>query len=63
MPLFDFECQNCRERFEEIVFSSTTVRCPNCSDTEVKKLPSLVAIGRSRGGSSASLPSFPVGGG
>ena len=58
MPLFDFECQKCHEQFEELVFGSTQVRCPKCAESEVKKLPSRVSIGR--GGSSSSTSSGPV---
>lgn len=57
MPLFDFECQKCHERFEELVFASTQVRCPNCGEGEVRKLPSRVAIGRASSGSSAGASS------
>jgi len=63
MPLFDFECQNCHERFEELVFASTQVRCPKCAELDVRKLPSRIAIGRSSGGGFSSAPSFPMGGG
>ena len=64
MPLFDFECQKCHERFEELVFASTQVRCPKCAEADVKKLPSRVAIGRGGAGSSAgSSPALSFGGG
>lgn len=64
MPLFDFECQKCHERFEELVFASTQVRCPRCADAEVKKLPSRVAIGRGGSGDGAcATPSYSPGGG
>lgn len=61
MPLFDFECQKCHERFEELVFASTQVRCPRCAEPDVKKLPSRVSIGRG-GGASSSMPAFTGGG-
>lgn len=65
MPLFDFECRECHERFEEIVSSETRVVCPDCGSGDVAKLWSPFAVGR--GGSSASAsrcaPSIPAGGG
>lgn len=62
MPLFDFECRECRERFEEIVSSETKVVCPGCGSSDLAKLWSPFAVGR--GGSSAPrrAPSIPAGG-
>jgi putative FmdB family regulatory protein len=55
MPLFDFECRECRERFEELVSSGTKVVCPGCGSADLAKLWSPFAVGRG-GRSSASAP-------
>ena len=46
MPLYEFECEACRKRFERIQrFSDPTPdECPNCGKGPVKKLFSSPAI-------------------
>jgi putative FmdB family regulatory protein len=46
MPLYEFECEACRKRFERIQkFSDPTPDvCPNCGKGPVKKLLSSPAI-------------------
>ena len=46
MPLYEYECQACHHRFEQIQrFSDPLVRqCPKCGRKKVKKLPSSPAI-------------------
>ncbi|HTM25950.1 MAG TPA: zinc ribbon domain-containing protein [Vicinamibacterales bacterium] len=46
MPLYEFECEACRKRFERIQkFSDPTPEvCPNCGKGPVRKLPSSPAI-------------------
>ena len=63
MPMFDFECRECKERFEEIVSSDSHVVCPVCGSDEVAKLWSPFAVGRGGGSTTRSAPSFPAGGG
>lgn len=51
MPLYDFHCRRCEERFEEIVRNreqAAKVTCPGCGSDEVDKLPSGFAT-RARG--------------
>lgn len=42
MPLYDFECRKCGERFEDIADVDCTGGevCPNCASTETTKLMS-----------------------
>lgn len=43
MPIYDFECGDCGERFEELVRREETPPCPRCSGTRVERRISLVA--------------------
>ncbi len=68
MPLYEYECQACHHRFEQIQrFSDPLVKiCPKCGRKKVKKLLSSPAIqfkgsgfyitDYQRKGSSSSLP-------
>lgn len=41
MPLYDFECEKCGNRFEELVSSYRNVdkvECPECSSSELKRV-------------------------
>ena len=67
MPLFEFECNACKHRFEELVLSSskTVEECPNCHEKDVKKLVSAGSVRTGGGGMSSSIPApscSPVGG-
>ena len=46
MPLYEFQCESCHERFEKIQkFSDPTPEsCPKCGAGPVRKLPSSPAI-------------------
>lgn len=54
MPLYEFECRTCRERFEDLVRSSVeadqTVECPACGAKDAVRLLSAFSTG---GGSSS----------
>ena len=49
MPLFEFVCKDCNEKFEKIVFSinNETIECPKCKSKNVQKQFSLFASGNS----------------
>lgn len=38
MPIFEYKCAKCKEKFEELVTDQTQVMCPNCGSVEVNKL-------------------------
>ena len=63
MPMYDYHCKNCGEKFEELVFSSSTpdeeITCPNCKENKSKRLFSapMVSTGRSSNGVSSSSSS------
>ncbi len=44
MPIYEYECCNCCECFERLVFSSDeaeAVRCPKCESSDVHKMMSV----------------------
>ena len=46
MPIFEFQCQECGNPFEEFVFSSsaiTELTCPNCGSENIRKKLSTFA--------------------
>lgn len=56
MPLFDFKCSQCGERFERLVRTSTFagLTCPRCGAPDPKKQVSVFAsVGSSQSRESA----------
>ncbi|MBN1163686.1 MAG: zinc ribbon domain-containing protein [Candidatus Krumholzibacteriota bacterium] len=54
MPIFEYECNKCGEKFEELVASpEQKVQCPACSSKSVEKQFSLFAGGKCDCSSSA----------
>ncbi len=46
MPIFEYRCSSCHERFEELVFTRTRpkkVECPKCGGTKAEPLLSVFA--------------------
>ncbi len=41
MPIYEYECRECRSRFELLLLASTTPACPACEATDLDKLVSL----------------------
>ena len=44
MPIYDYQCTSCQQRFEQIVKPGETPACPGCGGNEVVRLftPSAV---------------------
>jgi putative FmdB family regulatory protein len=44
MPIYEYRCQECEERFEEFLSSSTNPAppCPKCGSTSVERLLSQI---------------------
>jgi putative FmdB family regulatory protein len=56
MPIFEYTCEKCAYRFDQLVLrADTDVKCPLCQG-KVKKLFSNFAVGHAQG-SASSLPS------
>ncbi len=54
MPLFEYECLDCKSRFEKLIFNKETeVVCAVCGSKKVNQLLSVFAVG---GGNSAATP-------
>ncbi|MGB9791255.1 MAG: FmdB family zinc ribbon protein [Thermacetogeniaceae bacterium] len=52
MPIFDFKCNDCGERFTELLasyFEKDKVSCPKCGSKNVTLLISACGFGRSNG--------------
>jgi putative FmdB family regulatory protein len=44
MPIYEFECEDCGERFEELVAASVAAApCPACGSTRTRRLISTVS--------------------
>ncbi len=45
MPLFEYECRDCKARFEQLVYGSNTrVACKKCGSTRLSQLLSTFAV-------------------
>ena len=45
MPIYDFKCQDCGERFEALVRRSTdTAACPSCKSERLQQMISSFAM-------------------
>lgn len=46
MPMFDFECRACQNRYEAMSrFGEPLPPCPECGSTEVDKIPAIGGLG------------------
>jgi putative FmdB family regulatory protein len=43
MPIYEFECEECGTRFEELVAAGGTVPCPACGAERTRRLYSAVS--------------------
>ncbi len=41
MPIYEYRCRACDERFEKLVSGQTAVACPRCASDEVTRTLSL----------------------
>ena len=53
MPIYEYECGDCRSQFELLVRNSEQVRCKACGSTRLEKLLSVPAAHTS--GSSSTI--------
>lgn len=61
MPIYEYRCPSCDERFEELVRrSDAAVACPSCGTAEVERLLSVFAGIGGSGSSPAPTPSQVV---
>jgi len=46
MPVYEYDCEACGERFDKLVFSKalgSLIQCPQCGSDQVSKRLSLIA--------------------
>jgi putative FmdB family regulatory protein len=64
MPIYEYECRTCGERFEALLFGNEKAACPTCEGADLEKQHSSFAVG---GAPSAGSPPpgcpVPSGGG
>ena len=57
MPMYEFRCNTCRKKFEELVLNrEARVQCPKCKKTDVTRLMSAFSVksaGSSKGAASS----------
>ncbi|MBL8383748.1 MAG: zinc ribbon domain-containing protein [Burkholderiales bacterium] len=58
MPIFEYQCTACGNRFEQLVRASTVPQCPRCASQRLDKQLSVFAAG---GSSAAAAPALPMG--
>ncbi len=44
MPIFEYECQECRHHFELLVLPGDLPACPECQGTDLKKQLSILSV-------------------
>ncbi len=54
MPLFEFICDDCGTRFEELVMGEREIGCPKCGSGDVRKQFSTFGMGRAGASSSSA---------
>ncbi|HTR44221.1 MAG TPA: zinc ribbon domain-containing protein [Thermodesulfovibrionales bacterium] len=37
MPIFEYQCNACKEDFEKLVYGNQAVSCPKCSSEDIRK--------------------------
>ncbi len=52
MPIYEYECRECRTSFELFMRSDTRVACPSCDSAKVVRKLSLFAVGHAHAGHS-----------
>jgi len=56
VPLYEYVCEQCSNQFEELIFGDATPSCPSCKATGVRRIMSVVSVGRSTEQTRAEMP-------
>jgi putative FmdB family regulatory protein len=54
MPIYEYDCQSCGNRFEKIVYGSAAPSCPSCNSVDLDKRISTFAVSSAGADSRAS---------
>jgi putative FmdB family regulatory protein len=60
MPLFEYECRGCGQRFEFLTRENQSPACPSCKGAELQKLMSVFAAQSSTPAKSAGGWDRPI---
>lgn len=66
MPIFEYRCKDCGEKFETLVYSSSgddEIECPECGSAQTEKQMSMFASSGGNGSGSGSTRSCGSGSG
>jgi len=44
MPIYEYQCPKCNQRFEHLVRGDETVKCPKCGSKDLTKLLSTPSV-------------------
>jgi putative FmdB family regulatory protein len=55
MPIFEYICQECHQRFETLVTGARQPACPSCHGTALDKQLSVFAVSTKSSSSSAAM--------
>jgi putative FmdB family regulatory protein len=61
MPIYEYECRGCGQRFEALVNGSIKANCPACQSEELDRMLSVFAVGGSAQKSTFSEAPAPCG--
>jgi len=59
MPIFEYQCDNCKKEFEKLVFAGEEgdIKCPECKSPDItKKMSAASFMGASIGTCAADAP-------
>jgi putative FmdB family regulatory protein len=44
MPIYEYDCRACGQRFEQLVLAGTVPACPECESRELDRVISMFAV-------------------
>jgi putative FmdB family regulatory protein len=56
MPIYEYECRGCGNRFEKIIYGKAEAQCPSCSSVDLSRLLSTFAVSTAAGRAATSEP-------
>ena len=57
MPIYDYQCRKCKNKFELVVLKTTVVACPKCASTSLEQLLSASFAVSTESGRQANIQS------